>query len=59
VKFGAPSRVAYAPGTEWLYVADASNHQVVALNIPSTSLGSRASSRGVLPGARPPARKVG
>ena len=25
VKFGAPSRVAFAPGTEWLYVADASN----------------------------------
>ena len=59
VKFGAPSRVAYAPGTEWLYVADASNHQVVALNIPSTSFGSRASSRGVPPGARPPAKKVG
>ena len=34
VKFGAPSRVAFAPGTGWLYVADASNHQVVALNIP-------------------------
>ncbi|HEX4681474.1 MAG TPA: glycosyltransferase, partial [Gemmatimonadaceae bacterium] len=60
VKFGAPSRVAYAPGTEWLYVADASNHQVVALNIPSTSYGSpRAASRGVLPSARPPVRKVG
>ena len=60
VKFGAPSRVAYAPGTEWLYVADASNHQVVALNIPSTSYGSpRAASRGVLPTARPPVRKVG
>jgi GT2 family glycosyltransferase/sugar lactone lactonase YvrE len=59
VKFGAPSRVAYAPGTEWLYVADASNHQVVALNIPSTSLGARASNRSVLPPPRPPARKVG
>ncbi len=34
VKFGAPSRVAFAPGTGWLYVADASNHQVVAMNIP-------------------------
>ena len=34
VKFGAPSRVAFAPGTGWLYVADSSNHQVVALNIP-------------------------
>ena len=59
VKFGAPSRVAYAPGTEWLYVADASNHQVVALNIPSTSFGSRASNRGVSIGTRPPGRKVG
>ncbi len=46
-KFGAPSRVAYAPGTEWLYVADASNHEVVALNIPSTSLGSRPVARTV------------
>jgi hypothetical protein len=34
VKFGAPSRGAFAPGTGWLYVADASNNQVVALNIP-------------------------
>ena len=58
-RFGAPSRVAYAPGTEWLYVADASNHQVVALNIPATSLGSRAANRTVLPPTRPPARKVG
>ncbi len=41
VKFGAPSRVAFAPGTEWLYVADASNHQVVALNIPSTAMSAR------------------
>jgi len=58
-KFGAPSRVAYAPGTEWLYVADASNHEIVALTIPPTSAGSRAAARGVLPGARPPIRKVG
>jgi DNA-binding beta-propeller fold protein YncE len=43
VKFGAPSRVAFAAGTGWLYVADSSNHQVVALNIPMAllSLGPR------------------
>ena len=46
VKFGAPSRVAFAPGTDWLYVADSSNHEIVALNIPSTTLGPRAA-RGV------------
>jgi hypothetical protein len=51
--------VAYAPGTEWLYVADASNHEIVALTIPPISAGSRAAARGVLPGSRPPARKVG
>ena len=39
VKFGAPSRVAFAPGTGWLYVADASNNQVVAVNIPVALLG--------------------
>ena len=60
VKFGAPSRVAFAPGTEWLYVADASNHQVVALNIPSTAMSARATGRGTVPpGARAPAKKVG
>jgi len=63
VKFGAPSRVAFAPGTGWLYVADASNHQVVALNIPVALL-SRG--RGVtpprgstIPGARGPNRRTG
>jgi len=55
VKFGAPSRVAFAPGTEWLYVADASNHQVVALNIPSAAMTAR---RPASPNVRP-ARKVG
>jgi O-antigen biosynthesis protein len=44
-KFGAPSRVAFAPGNEWLYVADASNHEVVALNIPATALRARAGAR--------------
>ena len=54
VKFGAPSRVAFAPGTEWLYVADSSNHQVVALNIPTAvlSLGPRSlGPRGLVPAA--------
>jgi O-antigen biosynthesis protein len=62
VKFGAPSRVAFAPGTGWLYVADASNNQVVALNIP---VGVLSRGRGVEPraGIAPPVprtnRKVG
>jgi trimeric autotransporter adhesin len=60
VKFGAPSRVAFAPGTEWLYVADASNHQVVALNIPSTAMSARSNGRTASPaGARGTTRKVG
>jgi hypothetical protein len=63
VKFGAPSRVAFAPGTGWLYVADASNHQVVALNIPVALL-SRGRGvtppRGVtVPGPRGPNRRTG
>jgi DNA-binding beta-propeller fold protein YncE len=53
VKFGAPSRVAFAPGTDWLYVADASNHEIVALNIPSTALGPRAARGAPLPAAGP------
>jgi GT2 family glycosyltransferase len=52
VKFGAPTRVAFAPGTEWLYVADASNHTVVALNVPPAVLGPRSASRGA-PAAGP------
>ena len=59
VKFGAPSRVAYAPGTEWLYVADANNHQVVALSIPSMSFAPRSASRGLPASPRAPGRKVG
>ena len=61
VKFGAPSRVAFAPGTEWLYVADASNHQVVALNIPPAVLGPRSAARGNTPAAGPRGsiRKIG
>jgi sugar lactone lactonase YvrE len=54
VKFGAPSRVAFAAGTGWLYVADSSNHQVVALNVPVAllSLGPRGlGARGLVPAA--------
>jgi GT2 family glycosyltransferase/DNA-binding beta-propeller fold protein YncE len=32
--FGAPTRVAYAPKTGWLYVADSSGDRLVVLNIP-------------------------
>jgi O-antigen biosynthesis protein len=57
VAFGAPSRVAFAPRRGWLYVADSSNDQLVALNIP------RPSSARLLPVPRPlsppPARKTG
>jgi len=58
VKFGAPTRVAFAPGTEWLYVADASTNLVVALNIPTTTLGSRPVVRNA-PSPRNSGRKVG
>jgi hypothetical protein len=34
VAFGAPSRVAYAPRTGWLYVADSSEGRLVALPAP-------------------------
>jgi len=59
VKFGAPTRVAFAPGTEWLYVADASTNSVVALNIPPTILPratARASNSG---GTKNPSRRIG
>jgi DNA-binding beta-propeller fold protein YncE len=57
VKFETPSRVAFAPGTEWLYVADSSNDKIVVLNIPSGSLTSRA--RAIPASPRAPAKKVG
>jgi sugar lactone lactonase YvrE len=60
VKFGTPSRVAFAPGTEWLYVADSSNDSIVALNIPAGSLSPRLGARSVpvtLP--RGAGRKIG
>jgi hypothetical protein len=63
VKFGAPSRVAFAPGTGWLYVADASNHQVVALNVPvallSRGRGVPSPRGGAAPGARGVNRRTG
>ncbi len=61
VKFGAPSRVAFAPGTQWLYVADSSNHQVVALNIPTSLLSvgpATVGRRGLVPAARGSIRKA-
>jgi hypothetical protein len=57
VKFETPSRVAFAPGTEWLYVADSSNDKIVVLNVPSGSLTSRA--RAIPASPRAPAKKVG
>ncbi len=58
VKFGAPTRVAFAPGTEWLYVADASTNSVVALNIPPAIL-PRSNARASNTNPRSPARKTG
>jgi GT2 family glycosyltransferase/sugar lactone lactonase YvrE len=60
VKFGTPSRVAFAPGTEWLYVADSSNDSIVALNIPAGSLSPRLGSRSVpVTTPRGAGRKIG
>jgi DNA-binding beta-propeller fold protein YncE len=59
VKFGAPTRVAFAPGTEWLYVADASTNSVVALNIPPAVLPRSTARANAPPGPRGAARKVG
>jgi GT2 family glycosyltransferase/sugar lactone lactonase YvrE len=57
VKFGTPTRVAFAPGTQWLYVADSSNDKIVAFNIPSGSLTARA--RAIPTTSRGPGKKVG
>ena len=57
VKFGTPSRVAFAPGTEWLYVADSSNDSIKALSIPAGSLTARA--RAIPASSRVPPKKVG
>ena len=37
VALGAPSRVAFAPQKNWLYVADSTENRIVALTIPKTS----------------------
>jgi DNA-binding beta-propeller fold protein YncE len=37
VAFGAPTRVAFEPRAGWLYVADSSKDQVVAINIPTAA----------------------
>ena len=57
IVFGAPTRVAFEPKSGWLYVADSSNDQVVAVNITRIS-GNRFSivQRPVTPAAP---RKVG
>jgi hypothetical protein len=34
VMLGAPSRIAYAPKTGWLYVADSNEGRLVALPVP-------------------------
>jgi sugar lactone lactonase YvrE len=57
VKFVAPSRVAFAPGAEWLYVADSSDDSIVALQIPSGSQTARA--RAIPALSRGPGKKVG
>jgi GT2 family glycosyltransferase/sugar lactone lactonase YvrE len=57
VKFGTPTRVAFAPGTQWLYVADSSNDKIVAFNIPSGSLTARA--RAIPASSRGLGKKVG
>jgi hypothetical protein len=57
VKFGTPSRVAFATGTQWLYVADSMNDKIVALNIPPGSQTARA--RTIPASSRGAGRKVG
>jgi GT2 family glycosyltransferase len=59
VKIGTPSRVAFAPGTEWLYVADSSNDSIVALNLPAGTLASRVGARTIPTLPRGPGRKIG
>jgi GT2 family glycosyltransferase/sugar lactone lactonase YvrE len=57
-KFTTPSRVAFAPGGEWLVVADSSTDSIVALNIPAGSLVSRVRALPA-PSPRPAVKKVG
>jgi sugar lactone lactonase YvrE len=54
VVFGAPSRVAFDPRREYLYVADSSNNRIVAMDIPRLSSKARLVPRVLpaLPGRR-------
>ena len=52
IAFGAPTRVAFEPKGGWLYVADSSKDQVVALNIPKAPRNPFAIVRRPLAGAR-------
>ena len=54
--FGAPTRVAFEPKSAWLYVADSSKDQVVALNIPRLARNPFAALPRPLPAA--PGRKA-
>jgi GT2 family glycosyltransferase len=59
VALGAPSRVAFEPRRSYLYIADSSNDQVIALHIPRISSSSRpllVLPRPVPPGAAPRVR---
>jgi GT2 family glycosyltransferase/DNA-binding beta-propeller fold protein YncE len=59
VAFGAPSRVAFAPQSGWLYVADSSNNRVVALIIPRKLLGPSLVPRASAPTSGTSLRKAG
>ncbi len=55
--FGAPTRVAFAQGGGWLYVADSSRDRLVVLNIPKIAPNLARQRQTPLP-PTPPARKV-
>jgi sugar lactone lactonase YvrE len=50
IALGAPSRIAFAPQKSWLYVADSSENQIVALIIPKLQPRPRVAPRPVGPG---------
>jgi sugar lactone lactonase YvrE len=50
IALGAPSRIAFAPQKSWLYVADSSENQIVALIIPKLPARPRVAPRPVGPG---------
>ena len=56
VVLGAPSRFAYEPRRDWLWVADSSNDQIVALDISKISNRPLEVPRPVLPAAARKAR---